>query len=784
MATANTPTSPATPPSGGQMFYNLMKLLHWPAMWVLSKMRYFWKFTAIAIVLLLPQFWVGWLQYKSTTHDIQFNSDEHVGMQYMDPLHNYLGAQQRHWVLAVARASGHKELAGAENDAANEVNNWSRKVDAADAEIGTTLKTHDRWRETKEAWAKVMTASAGTNAIDIDKAHTDATAVTSDLIVNYVANFSNLILDPDLDSYWLMDMVVAKEPTLGNLIAQQVTASLISEGDPAERLISLAGYLAAANQNLADTESIDIKTAVEQTKNFGNSRTLPEIAAPFNTMKAETRKLGEMVKGQYLTTAALPMLPAVRRGDKPTPASPPDTKPLVTQGMSALSALDAFYDKINPELDNLTALRVAKYRSERSQGVILMILATILHFYVFAAFYFAMKDSVQILEEATARMIKGTTEVFSTFGARDEMSDIVHDFNQINVALVEARELKDRIALENEELQANIINLLQVVSEASDGNLTVRATITTGALGNVADAFNLLLESLEALVGEVVRQTSTSNDAVKAIAHVAKTMASGASNQTNEVLAARKLVEDVAKQIEQVSKNAEGASAATQRTAQSAQDGEQAVENVISGMSTLRASVQVGAKRIKILGERSMEITSIVNTISRISEQTNMLALNAAIEAARAGEHGRGFSVVADEVRKLAERATEATKDIEKLVRAISAETTETVQAIEQQTNVVEDESRVVGSAGESLRRIREVSNESAHLVADITNVARAQVAQAARVVKTMEGVSAIALETQTGAESTASTVAQLLTLSENLNKSVKRFRVTNGHLS
>lgn len=775
MTTAN------TSPTAKSAIYDITRLLHWPAIWVLSKMRYFAKFTVIAIVLLLPQFWVAFLQYKSTTHDIDFNEDERVGMKYMDPLHDYIAAQQRHWVLAVARASGRKDLAADEGAAAREVSQLEHKVDVVDAEIGAHLKTHERWNDAKVAWGKAISASAGASLADIDKAHAEATAVTSDLIVNFVANFSNLILDPDLDSYWLMDMVVAKEPTLGNLIAQQTTASLITEGDPAERLVALAGYVSASTQNLSDTESIDIKTTLDQTKNFGNSQTLPGIREPFNKLQASTKTLTDIIKAQYLTSAAIPMLPSVRRGAPAVAPPPPEMKPLIDASLTALSSLDTFYDKINPELDNLCAIRVTKYRSERREGVLLMILATILHFYVFAAFYFGMKDSVGVLEAATARMISGTTEIFQTGGARDEMSDIVKDYNQINTALVDARSLKSQIEQQNEELQANIINLLQVVSEASDGNLTVRAQITTGALGNVADAFNLLLESLEALVGEVAQQTTSSNDAVKEIAKVAKTMASGATNQTNEVLAARKLVEDVARQIEQVSRNAEGASAATQRTAASAEDGENAVENVISGMSTLRASVQVGAKRIKILGERSMEITSIVNTIGRISEQTNMLALNAAIEAARAGEHGRGFSVVADEVRKLAERATEATKDIEKLVRAISAETTETVQAIEQQTNVVEDESRVVGSAGESLRRIREVSNESAGLVADITSVAKKQVEQAARVVRTMESVSAIAVETQSGAESTANTVAQLLTLSENLSKSVKRFRVSNG---
>jgi hypothetical protein len=126
-------------------------------------------------------------------------------------------------------------------------------------------------------------------------------------------------------------------------------------------------------------------------------------------------------------------------------------------------------------------------------------------------------------------------------------------------------------------------------------------------------------------------------------------------------------------------------------------------------MDQLRQNVQAGAKKMKNLGDRSMEITSIVDTIGRISEQTNMLALNAAIEAARAGEHGRGFSVVAEEVRKLAERAATATHEIGKLVTAINHETNETVAAIEKQTQVVEQESVLVSRAGQALIKIREV---------------------------------------------------------------------------
>src|SRR5262249_38472362 len=247
------------------------------------------------------------------------------------------------------------------------------------------------------------------------------------------------------------------------------------------------------------------------------------------------------------------------------------------------------------------------------------------------------------------------------------------------------------------------------------------------------------------LVRDIDQQLARTNTTVDEIQKAAQRMATGASSQTQEVQAATGLVEQMAGRITNVSQLAETAADAAKRTKDSAQDGANAVQNAVSGMLTLRQNVQAGAKKMKVLGDRSMEITSIVSTIQRISEQTNMLALNAAIEAARAGEHGRGFSVVADEVRKLAERAARATQEIEKLVKSIHTETNETVQAIEQQTHIVEEESEVVSSAGASLTKIRDVSSESFGLVTDIRSTTAEQVARTRKVVETMAQISSIA---------------------------------------
>jgi methyl-accepting chemotaxis protein len=362
--------------------------------------------------------------------------------------------------------------------------------------------------------------------------------------------------------------------------------------------------------------------------------------------------------------------------------------------------------------------------------------------------------------------------------AVEELGQVSEAFQFVQGVLHETVELKNRVEHENRELQDNIVQLLSVVSDASDGDLTVRAKVTAGALGNVSDAFNSLLESLQTLIGQIAQQINLTTQTVSNITQSSQSMAAGASNQANEVVAASQLVERTSTEMSRVGQVALTAAEAAKRAEDSAIQGSTMVQDIISGMDALRQNVQAGAKKMKSLGDRSMEITGIVDTISRISEQTNMLALNAAIEAARAGEHGRGFSVVAEEVRKLAERTASATQEIDNLVKAIHQETNETVAAIEHQTQVVEQESQLVSQAGQSLSRIREVSTESASLVSDISSLAKVQVEGTTVVGRAMKQISEIAQATLVGAQGTVSSLNKLSQLSHDLSASMKKFRI------
>jgi twitching motility protein PilJ len=198
-------------------------------------------------------------------------------------------------------------------------------------------------------------------------------------------------------------------------------------------------------------------------------------------------------------------------------------------------------------------------------------------------------------------------------------------------------------------------------------------------------------------------------------------------------------------------------------------------------MQRIRASVQATAKKIKSLGDRSLEISDIVKVINDITEQTNLLALNAAIEAARAGEAGRGFAVVADEVRKLAEHSRTATKDISALIKSIQAETNEAVVVMEEGTREVEVGAKLADQAGKALEAISSVVRQSAELVQEISLASKQQVRGTEGVANAMQIISNITRQTSQGTRQTARTVETMVKLSEQLNEALSQFRIANN---
>lgn len=205
------------------------------------------------------------------------------------------------------------------------------------------------------------------------------------------------------------------------------------------------------------------------------------------------------------------------------------------------------------------------------------------------------------------------------------------------------------------------------------------------------------------------------------------------------------------------------------------------IENVaqtLKAIESLANNVASAGDQVKALSGRAQDISKVVEVIRAIAEQTNLLALNAAIEAARAGEQGRGFAVVADEVRALAHRTQQSTQEIEQMISAIQADSTQAVGAMNVSAQMASSSISVAQSADLSLKQIAEAItriNERNLLIATASEE-QAQVAREAD--QNLTSIRELSIQSSTGASQTASACSKMAGLAVELNRVVARFKV------
>jgi twitching motility protein PilJ len=350
----------------------------------------------------------------------------------------------------------------------------------------------------------------------------------------------------------------------------------------------------------------------------------------------------------------------------------------------------------------------------------------------------------------------------------------------IYLSLANIRRAAETHAKQNERNQEAILRLLDELSSLADGDLTVQATVTEDITGAIADSINYAIEALRELVTTINDSAIHLDGAARQTQALAAHLAKASGAQSKQIVSATESIAEMAASTEEVSGNAERASDVARHSVDVAHKGGDAVRRTIDGMNAIRETIQETSKRIKRLGESSQEIGNIVELINDIAEQTNILALNASIQASMAGEAGRGFAVVADEVQRLAERAANATKQIEVLVRAIQTDTNEAVVSMERSTTDVVGGALLAENAGAALEEIEQVSNQIASLVQNISASSRGQASAAGNISRNTQVLREISSQTAESTSATSQSIAKLAELSAQLRKSVAGFRLPN----
>ncbi|MEE4358466.1 MAG: methyl-accepting chemotaxis protein [Desulfococcaceae bacterium] len=370
---------------------------------------------------------------------------------------------------------------------------------------------------------------------------------------------------------------------------------------------------------------------------------------------------------------------------------------------------------------------------------------------------------------------KGNYEARSHVLNDDELGKTSRSLNEMldnTLNLIQSSEERD-------SMQGSIMNLLEEISGLAEGDLTARAEVTEDFTGAIADSFNEMAEQLSEVVKNVKDVTlqviSTSQEVSRSTENLAETSEMQAV-QVGETIDA---INDMSTSIQQVAENAGRSASVSEQATLHAKEGAEAVRATNRAMESIREHAQETARAIKRLGESSQEIGNIVQLINDIADRTSILALNASIQAAMAGDAGRGFAVVAEEVQRLAERSTNATKQIDTLIKNIQAEINEAGSSMEESIQRVVEGSRLADGARKKLQEIETVSTQLGELIQSISMASKQQAKASEDIAKTMEEVGEISSQTSAASRQTAVSMKSLAKMSAQLNESVSVFRLS-----
>jgi len=307
------------------------------------------------------------------------------------------------------------------------------------------------------------------------------------------------------------------------------------------------------------------------------------------------------------------------------------------------------------------------------------------------------------------------------------------------------------------------------------GEITVRSQDEVGV---TASALNELLAALRQSLGSIRNDIARVDDATRSLASAAD-QAARASNETSESASSMAAsVEELSVSITSVSDHTREALNMANRAGEHSQTGGAVIRSAVESMSEIAVQVRTVGDTITELGEHSDRISSVVQVIKDVADQTNLLALNAAIEAARAGEQGRGFAVVADEVRKLAERTTKATGEIAQMIGDIQNRSRSAVSAMEETIARIEKGSELAGKAGEAIEAIRAANGEVQRVFADINEAMREQGAASYDIAQRVERVAQASEESSVSVQESAAQSANIRNLANEMRGNVELFKV------
>lgn len=357
-------------------------------------------------------------------------------------------------------------------------------------------------------------------------------------------------------------------------------------------------------------------------------------------------------------------------------------------------------------------------------------------------------------------------------------------------------------------LKKQFSKLIKTSVEIANGNLNVDSINSNSKdeIGLLSNSIDTMRESLQAMIQEILsvsshvtdksaELTTTSSEVRAASQQVASTMqelSTGAEEQAHSSSVLAQMMEEYVTKINLANDSGSRVHKSSRTVLELTEIGNEAMNLSTSQMGKINEIMQASVSKVKGLDEQTKQISTLVQVIREIADQTNLLALNAAIEAARAGEHGKGFAVVADEVRKLAEQVAHSVKDIREIVTSIQKESNDVASSLQAGYKQVEEGTHQIESTGQTFKDINVAVKNMTEDIQDISTNLITIVDSTAKMSQSVENIASVSEQAAAGIEQTSASVQEtngsmeliagsaetLSDLAEQLNTMISKFKL------